>query len=607
MIHIYPSLTLLTSFLWLFLSNSCTSRPTNGQDDTNPERPGSANSVASSALSGPLGWRSEDWYAPYSVVQLELFLKRIYWQDDQVISEIETLLRGILDLYESKEEGRYHLFVIQPPRDGIRVPKYKNLGTPFISVAGKYDKLADIILDDFALNDETEIEGEQRERKRIGVADYLDAWGILGMVDGLQKRIWSVDAHLSSVDGDAIDRGAPVAPQRRGNIEESSNTESLGNLYKISEGADPQRPAVLKRNPAGTRSYSADLIRYDIAPGSSEEEWHSHQHTFSVSEGQGIDIFVLDTGFADNAIASPEFSRAIRNGQIKGFYWAQGTQPHGPWMDFADPYPGRFHGTMVISKIIGETTGWARKANIWVEVMLDMRRVAWIGYLTDCLNAALEKIDMEIERDPNYKAIISMSSLSGYHRVGDELDRYPDSFISETEKKFIDASSRLADIVLDMLGERRDNVIIVCGPGNGNLGRPISAWPAKRGDSIENLVGVGSADLSGKIKAYSKTEFIKVYGISDNILVPRFERLEAGLQWPVPGRSAFQWLGGISLAIPVIAGILATHLSDHPDWSIKQAIDKLYNDAYPRAEGPDAVPIAWTGNTLIYPDDNGHT
>ncbi|KAJ6262647.1 hypothetical protein Dda_3459 [Drechslerella dactyloides] len=499
------------AFLLLFLLSNSFAFPA-GSDT---ERPGSG----SSGLSGILGWNGEveKKYKPDEVLLFVVFPKKDYWQNDKVIGEIESLLKGVLDPDVNMEDP-------EDPAEAVYVHKYKNLGTPLIQVLGKYHAIADVIIDDFENK-------EGNERKRIGISDYLDTWGIIRAEDDFSEKMRRVD-------------------ERRFLSEDEWTHGSEVETTRIRKG-------IMRKNNKGAVEYEFETINSDIRswskpPGITSEEWKSRPVYYEDSEGKDIDIFVLDSGFAlDGAREHQEFADAIENGQIKGWLYAEGPLGANKPGDYLWSVPDEgwidFHGTHVISKILGRQTGFSRKANVWV----------------------LERIEKETEENPKYRAIINMCTIIEYHGLGDELDPYPESALTTVERKFIEAYSRIADIVLARLSER-ENVIIVTGTGNDWLGRgPISEWPAKRGGSIENLVVLGSVDKKDR----------------DSNLIPSKSQDE------------FEYIcrGGISYAIPAVSGILATHMSANPEWSPKQAIGKLYNDAYPRAEGADAIKITWTG------------
>ncbi|KAK6362365.1 hypothetical protein TWF730_006057 [Orbilia blumenaviensis] len=516
--------------------------------------------------SGVLGWdkRIEDKYRLDEMLTFTVILKEAYWKDGTVINNIKRMFERIQDLDVDMDDGRL--------RKRIYSPSYKGVGTPFIMVRGQYYKIANVILGE---------PSDAEPHQIVGALQYLECWGIIeGERSFHSKMLWADENQFpDSQEGskESSSFGSPLL--RRGEDlhrwhRTQSSSASIGAIYPI-------RQNLTKRSP---KKYEVqdqlleDMRYYSKPPSISTDEWKSHVVYYEDSEGSGVDVFVLDSGLASHASEHSEFRHAYDNDQIKGWIYSEGPEQLTGFRDFADPNQGvDFHGTYVISKIIGSSTGYARKANIWVGVVTDSTDWCSPWYLIDVLFETLRRIDDNTSENPGYKAIINISTVIDYHRVGDE-------------------------------------------------GRPIQEWPAKRGSSMENLVVVGSADHSGKINAWAKADFVEIYGRTDDIFVPKFE-IQGNSQegaLAADGKNIYTAEDGISFGkslrvvtrssrcscgreaskcllnkpvIPIICGILATHFSANPSWSPKQAIEKLYTDAYIRGEGPDAVKIAWTGIT----------
>ncbi|EPS45820.1 hypothetical protein H072_129 [Dactylellina haptotyla CBS 200.50] len=115
-------------------------------------------------------------------------------------------------------------------------------------------------------------------------------------------------------------------------------------------------------------------------------------------------------------------------------------------------------------------------------------------------------------------------------------------------------------------------------------------WPSKRGadGSLERLVVVGSANSDGTVLEDERENFVKVYAPSSCIMTPFLALNERSSH-----RSNYQLKNNYSLGVASVAAILANHLSANKDWTVTQAIEKLYKDAYPRIK--NGRPIAWTG------------
>ncbi|KAK6541987.1 hypothetical protein TWF694_007760 [Orbilia ellipsospora] len=541
-----------------------------------------------------------------------VFLKKDYWRDSKKIGEIETIFRNVIEPNN-------------PAPSDIWAAQYKAVGTPFILIRGKYQLLAYFML-------------AESQADPSKVVQYLSTWNALETGLDLLQRIEKYDqTKYPSISPGNDKRKRDLDKTRKPELD-ATTSESQVNI----EDQDFQKRAIELWN----QPLTPDIKFYSKPPDVAPEDYHNVY--YEASQGENINIFVLDTGFADHADQLVTLKHAFQNGQIKGWLLPGGplaTAEHRENRKVAKEWV--YHGTLVISKIIDEGVGFARKANIWVGGGYDSADNDFEIFILDLLFQTLEKIDEETEKDPGFKAIINLSTIIGIHRVGDVLSEYPTSVLTEKEREYIEVLSELLDIVLDSLG-KRENVIIVTGSGNGWRGRPIDGradFPAKRGGTIDNLVVVGSGDALGNLVSWSKADFIKVYGLSEGVVVPDFEEGPNGEQIPVepPQNSldegisygktlatfSFSYLKLAMLSIPiflklkcyvhlanflchynargnqanpVICSILANHLSANPSWSTKQAIDKLYSDAYWRGGDDEDIKLAWTGASEP-PDD----
>ncbi|KAF3928416.1 hypothetical protein AA313_de0208788 [Arthrobotrys entomopaga] len=198
---------------------------------------------------------------------------------------------------------------------------------------------------------------------------------------------------------------------------------------------------------------------------------HIDQPWIEDTEGENINIFVVDDGFADHADELPTFQHAFDNNQFKDWFLPRGPlaeTDRRAWGLYSMGLPESeyFHGTHVISKIIDKEVGFARKANIWIAANYDRNDNAYDIYNIDLLFQVLERIDKETSRNPQFKAIINLSEVFFDHRLGDVLEEYPDDVLTKQEKRFIQAKSELLDILFSHLS-KRENVIMVTGVGNG--------------------------------------------------------------------------------------------------------------------------------------------
>ncbi|KAF3916134.1 hypothetical protein AA313_de0202641 [Arthrobotrys entomopaga] len=122
--------------------------------------------------------------------------------------------------------------------------------------------------------------------------------------------------------------------------------------------------------------YSGEFPFYSKPPGIDLQQYAESPDPFSYesTQGENVDIYVLDSGLADHASELNSFKNAFANGQIKGWFFPRGPQSTTKRFDSVSTRSSgseSFHGTWVISKIIDEKAGYARKANIWMAAHYD--------------------------------------------------------------------------------------------------------------------------------------------------------------------------------------------------------------------------------------------
>ncbi|KAF3905935.1 hypothetical protein ABW21_db0201164 [Orbilia brochopaga] len=202
-------------------------------------------------------------------------------------------------------------------------------------------------------------------QRRIGINDYLEAWGILDAQHTVEEKIQARD-----------DR--EHGPSRSG----SSASERKRNLHARKV---PQNLKRAIRHVDFNGNPFPDMIYYSNPQGTSQEDWEGYcTYYYDDSGGRGINIYVLDSGLANgfHARNTEVFEGAFDRLQIVGdqYYFA-----HGPWEaetpdDHSHPKTRRdqsdgsedgsddsgdrpqndedrmadfYHGTKAISKIIG--------------------------------------------------------------------------------------------------------------------------------------------------------------------------------------------------------------------------------------------------------------
>ncbi|KAK6519098.1 hypothetical protein TWF281_003786 [Arthrobotrys megalospora] len=168
------------------------------------------------------------------------------------------------------------------------------------------------------------------------------------------------------------------AAERRANQGHSTQKRALGNLTHSVQriprkmAKAPKPPGLQKRDtlveldlPFDVRVMSTppptalDLRRGVATYGAQRETW------LEASQGEGINIYLLDSGFVPEAKDHPEFAQAVAiENRIKGWLHHQLVGMKEDDHDrkkFESP-----HGTGALSKILGKRGGFAKKANVWM-------------------------------------------------------------------------------------------------------------------------------------------------------------------------------------------------------------------------------------------------
>ncbi|KAJ6258387.1 hypothetical protein Dda_6427 [Drechslerella dactyloides] len=501
-------------FLLIFIPASL-AFPAGGSDDDDDMTDAASPGSASSLLGGILGWNAEveENWSEDKLINVVVILKHEHWTDRRVINEIRVLFASILDPPKNADAGG-------DPGEGMYVPEIETFGVPWILVRAKYHKVAKVILRDFVTMD--------NERVRIGVSDYLETWGFINAEDDLFHN-----------------KMAPEEWEAFSGRDKNANTQ-LRPVDSVTVGSLRQNTAAITYPGNGMAAFE-DFIYHSKPPDANFDDWKEEEvYWYPGTEGEGVDIWVLDSGLASSAHLSREFNQAFERRRIKGWFFAGGTMIKKLRVDslwrMGDVHEN-YVGTKVIAKItgrliteqltfevladiaksfiLGRRNGYARKANVYIGVIYDYLGRTSPIYLVDVLMKTFENVKTGIERNSTYKAIVNIpSDVMAFHRIADELDMYTE--LTLTEKKYIDAYSRIASMVLKKFADFRDNVILVTGTGNGNRGWPIMNWPAKDGGTIPNLVVVGHANEKSRIGAWSAAPYVHVYANAEVYTFPLF-------------------------------------------------------------------------------------
>ncbi|KAK6498087.1 hypothetical protein TWF506_004329 [Arthrobotrys conoides] len=494
--------------------------------------------------------RDLDWSETYDAteeIECVLVLKEKDWNDIGVHTFIrDTLIRDILK-QDPREQG------IENNEENQRKvyfgPWYNGIGRVYYVVLAEYHEIEELILG--------KLDGR------------LGAWLDAPIERRLINRMLEVDDRIPS---DASDSESDSSDSES----DSSDSESETGAPVLGRFLDTE---YLTTPPNG--EYGKAVL--------DSKEWRDFRSLyFAGPQGRDIDIYVVDSGLSAAAGYHQAFANPYRSRQVRSWMKTGGIDPEEK--SLADYDSQTYHGTDVTSKIIGSTTGYATKSNVVCAIFnpdgaRNRNGHFYVDLLLKIRNAILQK-------PVPTKSIINLSVVLDGHRREDkgEFAAYP--FLKPVEKNYFDLMSRYADVALNMILEM-ENVIIVTGTGNDPVGSPIRDWPAKRGTKeTSNLVVVGNANAKGKLNGHVEAEFVKVYGVAEDITVPyiRSNRAERVL----PYHKAYIEEAGISLVIPMITGILATHMSENPNGTPLEAIEKLYKDAYPYNKDSN-IRMAWVG------------
>ncbi|KAF3928306.1 hypothetical protein AA313_de0209241 [Arthrobotrys entomopaga] len=302
--------------------------------------------------SGYLGGnkKQEDQIKKDGIILFLVFLKKRYWDDVDKLMEVESEFRKILepdDFSDSSSSSSSD----EDPGEGLWYPNYKDVGTPYVLIRGKYKSIGSVIV-------------HESIPTAPEITQYLSAWQIVYTEKALEDRIEEDDAQRYLIDPTSQRRKRGLQKNALQELNETHSELLLNRIENSTKGDIQTRAKVLFEKP-----FFPDFRFYSKPP---ESELVTYQMYYEDSQGENIDIFVLDTGFADYANDLKGFKNAFANGQIKGWIVPGGplaskkeheSSTVGEAPDDADPnktvhtHQRAFHGTRVISKIIDDKAG----------------------------------------------------------------------------------------------------------------------------------------------------------------------------------------------------------------------------------------------------------
>ncbi|EWC47122.1 hypothetical protein DRE_03491 [Drechslerella stenobrocha 248] len=223
------------------------------------------------------------------------------------------------------------------------------------------------------------------------------------------------------------------------------------------------------------------------------------------------------------------------------------------------------HGTSVAGLLVGELTGIAKGADLFVVGALDKDGTTSDAIYLDALVRVYEEITANRKDKLN---IINLSMSAGYFEHDDPISRGIQAAMKEVWQEF----------------QKLDNVLITAASGVGEWGEdtPFS-WPVIEGieSTSKNMIIVGGVDEDG-IGIYQNHERIKIHAPAYRV--------------KIASNIGYQLSTGTSFASAFVAGVLANYGSRYPEKTAAELKKMLEENAYPRIKGGPAV--VWTGEKL---------
>ncbi|KAJ6263554.1 hypothetical protein Dda_2118 [Drechslerella dactyloides] len=224
-------------------------------------------------------------------------------------------------------------------------------------------------------------------------------------------------------------------------------------------------------------------------------------------------------------------------------------------------------GTGVLGILIGHRTGVARHSNVLVNTISLSDGESREGDPL-LLSALVQLYDAILSDHAVDDAVIVYLSPQRYRHVSSELS---------CSKMVL---GRWLKEIMQLLGTL-ENVIIVTAEGDNEENM---TWPTAT-DQLSNLIVIGGIDKAGI--RISPRDNVWAYALAQDILVP------AGVS-----KSKYHRRNGTALAAAAVSGILAGHLSRHPELSVQEAKSGLREASRLRHGAIGDIPIVWSGEKV---------
>jgi len=308
------------------------------------------------------------------------------------------------------------------------------------------------------------------------------------------------------------------------------------------------------------------IISQDKYNDSKKNASYDKNYYYPGSAGEGTNIFILDTGFN---FTHPEFSN---KDERKAKCIAATTQMMTTPLDSEACYYGEelYHGNMVADIAGGLTNGVASKANIYGIAIYSNNRYGDITMYASSVINALTYIDENYLSDPKYlyKTIINISAIYSieYPRNPEGRSEILEEIINNMSKKgvvFVAASGNLNESVDDMYYPCSFGSVICVGSiDNANIN---DIYEEK--DKNEENKKIFKKTLEENIKSkdmltkYYRRASYSNYGKNVNLYAPGAVKVN---YYDENGREQEEYGEGTSFSSPIVAGIVATIMSEFP-------------------------------------------
>ncbi|EWC47559.1 hypothetical protein DRE_03179 [Drechslerella stenobrocha 248] len=349
-----------------------------------------------------------------------------------------------------------------------------------------------------------------------------------------------------------------------------------------------------------SNKFTEDTVMLSQAPPGDQ---YSKNYLFDATDGEGAVVYIMDSGF------DPKHNAFTWKVKDKSVGWIFGAPNQAKEQkDYRPRKAAYVGGTEVAAKVIGQTTGLARKASTYMVIPYDadgkMTSMLYLDALVKMYKHIMTGASLSQTpggRQKGRKSVICFSHRTPTAVRLNEMWRWPKlKKVPKSKTDYIDAVTSVMDEILIELGKNPNVVMvtrvsgILIGPAPMRVD-PIMAWPARRAPNITNLVLVGGVDHNGRRimhvppSAYRRTR--PLFAPAANIRVPYSGRGNV--------ENYYTAKHSIRLAVSAVSGILAGYMGKYGD-NGTTAASRLQANAYPRVFG--GSPVVWNGLRIAYCD-----